>query len=373
MTDQPADCGYSGLMDAVNRGNLKRSLQVIFTDGKRTLRILAARPSLVLTGIRIHLHQKKAAKLRLEARADGLDVPVMMLLSITSKCNLSCRGCYMRQRKPRTEPEMTLHELRSVVSQAEDIGIPVVSLIGGEPLLRKKEVISLARSFPRMLFTLNTNGLLIDEEMADDLASCENLVPFISLEGFQAETDNRRGQGMYNRILAACSLLNARVLFFGCAVTVSRKTVSEVLGEPFIRTMIGAGARAFIYIQYVPTGPGTEDLVPTGEQRERVIRSMKEFNRKYPAFFIGIPGDMEMFGGCLAAGRGFIHVSPYGDLEPCPIVPVSDANLRSLPLKEALQSQLLRRIRQNHRSLHANGRCVLRTTPQWLEDKISIQ
>jgi MoaA/NifB/PqqE/SkfB family radical SAM enzyme len=83
--------------------------------------------------------------------------------------------------------------------------------------------------------------------------------------------------------------------------------------------MLRAGARAFIYIQYVPAEPGTEDLVPTLEQRDLVIRSMQEFNRKYPAFFIGIPGDMEIFDGCLAAGRGFIHVNPYGDLEPCPL------------------------------------------------------
>jgi MoaA/NifB/PqqE/SkfB family radical SAM enzyme len=131
--------------------------------------------------------------------------------------------------------------------------------------------------------------------------------------------------------------------------------------------MIAGGVRAFIFIQYVPAEPGTEDLVPTREQRELVIRSMKEFNRKYPAFFIGIPGDMELFGGCLAAGRGFVHINPCGDLEPCPIVPVSDVNLKSVPLREALQSPLLRTIRRNHRSLHANGRCVLRTQSHWLE------
>jgi len=371
MTVMHADAGYLDLMDATNRSNLKRSLHVIFSGGKRTIRILAARPSLILAGARIHLHQKRAANVRQKARECGLDVPVMMLVSITSRCNLSCRGCYMLQRKPRPEPEMTLDELRLVVSQAEEIGISVISLVGGEPLVRMNEVMNLARSFPQTLFTLNTNGMLIDEGIADELAGCVNLVPFISLEGFKEETDRRRGEGVYDRVLAACSLLSTRLLFFGCAVTVSRNTISEVLGESFIRTMIGAGARAFIYIQYVPAEPGTEDLVPTPEQRELVIRSMQEFNRKYPAFFIGIPGDMEMFGGCLAAGRGFVHVNPYGDLEPCPLVPLSDANLITLPLKEALQSHLLKTIRQNHRSLHANGRCVLRTQARWIEGLLS--
>jgi MoaA/NifB/PqqE/SkfB family radical SAM enzyme len=358
-------------MDAINRSNLKMSLRVIFAGGKRTIRILAARPSLILAGARLHLHQKKAAKVRQKAREGGLDVPVMMLVSITSRCNLSCRGCYMLQRKPRPEPEMTLDELRSVISQAEDIGVSVISLVGGEPLVRRNEVLNLARSFPRILFTLNTNGILIDEDMAAELAGCVNLVPFISLEGFQIETDSRRGQGVYDRVLAACSLLSTRLLFFGCAVTVSRNTISEVLDESFIRTMIGAGVRAFIFIQYVPAEPGTEDLVPTPEQRRLLIASMDEFNRKYPAFFIGIPGDMEMFDGCLAAGRGFIHVNPYGDLEPCPVVPLSDVNLRTVPLREALQSRLLRAIRSNHSSLKANGRCVLRTDPLWPEKTAS--
>jgi MoaA/NifB/PqqE/SkfB family radical SAM enzyme len=266
---------------------------------------------------------------------------------------------------------MTNDELKSVIAQAEHLGISVIAFVGGEPLLRSRDIIALAGSFPHMLFTLNTNGMLIDEEMAAKLAACENLVPFISLEGFRRETDIRRGNDAYDQVLAACSLMNDRILFFGCAVTVSRSNFSEVLDESFIRTMISAGARAFIYIQYVPAEPGTEDLVPTREQREQVIRKMAEFNNNFPAFFIGIPGDMEVFGGCLAAGRGFIHVSPSGDLEPCPIVPVSDASLRTLSLDDALQSPFLGAVRRNHRALHANGRCILRTNPRWLEDQYS--
>lgn len=371
MTDQPSDSGYPDLMETISRDNLQRSIRVIMTDFKRTIWILAARPSRICAGIRILLHQKRAFAVRRKLQREGYDIPVMMLVSVTDRCNLSCSGCYLQQRQPQPVPEMSLDELRSVVAQAENLGVSVIGIIGGEPLLRKNEVIKLARSFPRIVFTLNTNGLLIDEETAEDLARTENLVPFISLEGFQKETDSRRGPGVYDRLLSGISELNTRVLFFGCAVTVSRDNISEVLDDSFIQTMIATGARAFIYIQYVPTEPGTEDLVPTKEQRELLVSSMEEFNRKYPAFFIGIPGDMELFGGCLAAGRGFVHVNPYGDLEPCPIVPISDVNLRNLSLKEALQSRLLRTIRENHQSLHANGRCILRTQPRWLEELLS--
>jgi MoaA/NifB/PqqE/SkfB family radical SAM enzyme len=371
MTERYPDPGYLDLMDSINRGNLRRSLRVIFSDVKRTIRILGARPSLIMAGARIHHHQKRAAKLRKNAKAEGRDIPVMMLLSITSRCNLTCAGCYMKLRQTQTGTEMTPDELNVIIAQAEELGISVIALIGGEPLLRSQDVINLARSFPRILFTVSTNGTLIDEKIATELSDCKNIVPLVSLEGFRKETDNRRGEGSYDRLLSACSLLNDRVLFFGCAITVTRNNTEEVLEESFIRTMIAAGVRTFIFIQYVPAEPGTEDLLPSEEQRELVARMMKEFNRTYPAFFIGIPGEMELFGGCLAAGRGFIHVNPYGDLEPCPIVPVSDVNIRTTPLKEALQSPLLRTIRQNHRSLHANGRCVLRTQPQWLQGLLS--
>lgn len=371
MTNPPADMVCTDLMDTINRSNLRTSLRVIFSDVKRTARILAARPSLIVAGTRIHLHQKNAAKLRQMAKEGGHDIPVMMLISITSRCNLSCTGCYMRQRNPGPEPEMNYEELKSIISQAEELGVSVISFIGGEPLLRKDDAVNLAHAFPGLLFTLSTNGLLIDEKVADELAGCPNLVPFVSLEGHRVTTDNRRGSGTYNRLITVLSQLNHQVLFFGCAVTVSRENISEVLDESFIRTMIAVGVRAFIFIQYVPAETGTEDLVPTREQRELVIRSMKEFNRKYPAFFIGIPGEMELFGGCLAAGRGFVHVNPCGNLEPCPIVPVSDVNLKSVPLREALQSHLLRSIRRNYRSLHANGRCLLRTQPRWLENLLA--
>jgi MoaA/NifB/PqqE/SkfB family radical SAM enzyme len=373
MTSHQDETTYEGLLDSLNRASIVRALRVIFCDTGRTLRILAGRPSRIPAGAGILLHQKKAAALRKKAGLGASAVPFMLFISITSGCNLSCAGCYMHDRKQVPGQELSFSELTDLIGQAEALGIAIIGLVGGEPLLRKNEVIALARAFPRLLFTLNTNGLLIDRETAEGLAGCPNLIPLISIEGFRSSTDTRRGEGVFDRLTAACRFLDPRVLFFGCAVTVTRSNIGEVLGEPFIRTMIATGVRAFIFIQYVPAWPDTADLVPTPEERELVIRSMAEFNRKYPAFFASVPGEMEMFGGCLAAGRGFVHINAIGDLEPCPIVPVSDTNIRDMPLKEAIRSPLLRTIRRNHRALHANGRCVLRTNPQWLEEQLSME
>lgn len=70
----------------------------------------------------------------------------------------------------------------------------------------------------------------------------------------------------------------------------------------------------------------------------------------------------------MASGRGFVHVSAEGDLEPCPFSPFSDTNLREVPLREALNSHFLHAIRESGEHLsESEGGCALWTKRQWLE------
>jgi len=118
----------------------------------------------------------------------------------------------------------------------------------------------------------------------------------------------------------------------------------------------------------VPMEPGTENLVLTPAQKKMLNAVLSDFNQKFPALFIGFPGDEDAYGGCLAAGRGFVHVSPSGDLEPCPAAPYSDANLSAVPLKEALRSRLLSQIRDEHGLLtETSGGCALRANRAWVQ------
>lgn len=68
-----------------------------------------------------------------------------------------------------------------------------------------------------------------------------------------------------------------------------------------------------------------------------------------------------------SSGRGFVHISPDGFLEPCPFAPYSDTDLRNVSLKEALRSDLLRKIRENHDKLEStSGGCALWTHREWV-------
>jgi MoaA/NifB/PqqE/SkfB family radical SAM enzyme len=337
------------------------------------LRIARADPGLFLAGTRIAYHQKKAAAIRKEHENLGLIVPPVMIASITTQCNLACAGCYMKYRGTSGQPgEMSHETLASLAWQAAELGVSVIVIAGGEPLVRKDEIFRLAGAYPEILFPVFTNGLLIDAGVADALAGCRNIVPVISFEGFRPETDGRRGTGVYDRLLPVCACLCDRKIFFGCSLTATRENFDCITDEEFIRRMIGAGARVFTFVEYVPMEPGTDDLTLTGEQKIRLNTLMSEFCRKFAALFIGFPGDEEAFGGCLAAGRGFVHISPSGDLEPCPAAPLSDANLVHVPLAEALRSRLLSRVRDEHGLLtERTGGCALRANRAWVQQVLS--
>jgi MoaA/NifB/PqqE/SkfB family radical SAM enzyme len=363
MEDLHTDTRYRHLFDATITDTLQQALRIIRAD-----------PHLLLTGTSLLWYQKQAAAARENFEKEGLFVPPVMIISITSRCNLTCAGCYMKKRRAQPAPDMSPEVLKSVVEQAAKLGVSVIVIAGGEPLVRKQEILDITRSFPRMLFPVFTNGLLIDMKTAADLFSVKNIVPVISFEGFRPETDQRRGSGVYNRLLATCSILKSNKMFFGCSITVTSTNISKVLDESFIISMLESGARTFVFVEYVPIEPGTHDLVLTQEQRRTLSVTLSAYTQKFPALFIGFPGDDGYYGGCLAAGRGFIHVSPQGDLEPCPAAPFSDVNLVKFPLREALRSDFLQQIRMNHNKLtETNGGCALWTYRVWVQDLLSGQ
>ncbi len=337
----------------------------------QAVRIIAGEPALVIPGTVILHNQRKAAAVRKQYEGDGLLVPPVMIVSITSRCNLACAGCYMHGRGEKPKKDMSGETLLSVIDQAAELGVSIMVIAGGEPFVRQDEIFTLAKTHPRVLFPVFTNGLLIDRAMAEKIAACRNIVPVISFEGFREETDQRRGSGVYDQLLAVCSRLKSHTIFFGCSVTTTRNNFDNVTSESFISEIVETGARVFTYVEYVPMAPGTEHLVLTPGQKKTLQVVLAEYNQKFPALFISFPGDEDTYGGCLAAGRGFVHVSPSGDLEPCPAAPYSDANLAQVSLKEALHSRLLGRLREKPEVLtESEGGCALRANRVWVQEII---
>jgi MoaA/NifB/PqqE/SkfB family radical SAM enzyme len=355
------DRKYRHLFDTTVSAVVQQGLRIVHTD-----------PGLFLAGTRIAYHQRKAAAVRQKHEDRGLVVPPVIITSITSRCNLACAGCYMKHRGATPPVEMSPETLASVVKQAAVLGVSVIVIAGGEPLVRTDEILLMAKTFPEILFPVFTNGLLINKAIAEKIAGCRNIVPVISFEGFRQNTDLRRGKGVYDQLLDTCTLLKNKHVFFGCSVTITQENFDQVTGEKFIREMIGIGVRVFTFVEYVPMEPGTEDLVLTHEQKKTLNAALEVFNQTFPALFIGFPGDDVVFGGCLAAGRGFVHISPSGDLEPCPAAPLSDTDLIQTSLADALRSRLLSRIRDEHGLLTESvGGCALRANRVWVQELLN--
>ena len=346
---------------------LNRSISRFFKDA---LRVSLRDPAMALFLWRTIRQQRRAARVRLEWEERGLHVPPFMIVSVTSQCNLQCHGCYARAHHRSRQNEMSIDRLRSVIAEAAEIGISIALIAGGEPLTRP-EILDITEDFPTMVFPLFTNGLLLDRETIERLKGQRNVVPVLSLEGRETDTDQRRGQGVYQYLATTMQMLSKEGVFFGTSLTVTRRNFDTVTDERFIANLIAAGCRLFFFVEYVPAQPGTEDLILTDEQRAREILLLESFRTQFPALFVGFPGDEEEFGGCLAAGRGFIHISPEGQVEPCPFSPFSDSSLRDLSLKDALQSRLLRAIRESGEHLsETRGGCALWAKRDWVRSLV---
>ena len=316
--------------------------------------------------LRLLLAQRRAARTRRAWQARGLGVPPLVIASITRRCNLRCRGCYAMARAEAAEPELETARWAEVFAEAAGLGVSIIMLAGGEPTTRP-EAIDLAGRFPQVVFPVFTNGLLLDETRVRDLRRRPNIIPVISLEGPSPETDSRRGAGVYERCRDLLALLKRHGIFYGLSVTLTRRNFRAATSLDFLRPLARSGGRLVFFVEYTPLEPGTENLVLSAAQRERLKRLPAELASVLRGLFIAFPGDEEPYGGCLAAGRGFIHVSASGRLEPCPFAPFSDMSLRQTSLREALASPLLAAIRDAHSELvETRGGCALWNREDWV-------
>jgi len=335
---------------------LNKALLYFFRDA---LRISLKSPRQALFFLRTLGWQARAARVRARWKQQSLHVPAVMIFSITHRCNLHCKGCYAQALHPSSKGDMSEEKLRSIFEEARELGIGFAVLAGGEPLVRP-EILDITQQHPEIISLLITNGTLIDDAVLDRFQAQRNLVPVVSIEGYEEDTDGRRGEGVYQYLQTVIPRLQERGIFYAVSMTVTRSNYDTVMGAPFVERLIGLGCQFFLYLEYTPIREGTEDWVITPDQRARIAGTMSDYRSKYPSLFVAVPGDEATFGGCLAGGRGFVHISADGDLEACPFAPYSDTNLREMSLQEGLRSELMATIRENAARLkRERGGCAL--------------
>ena len=269
----------------------------------------------------------------------GCNIPWAILLDPTSACNLHCTGCWAAEYGNKLN--LTFDEIDSIIRQGKELGVYMYIYTGGEPLVRKKDIMALCEKHSDCQFLSFTNATLIDEAFADEMLRVKNFIPAISLEGFEMATDGRRGQGVYQKVIRAMEILKAKHLPFGISACYTSANLDSISSYEFMDHIIELGAKFIWFFHYMPVGnDASPELLPTPEQREFMYHRIREIRSTKPIFAMDFQNDGEYVGGCIAGGRRYLHINANGDADPCVFIHYSDSNIREKTLLECLQGPI---------------------------------
>ena len=318
---------------ADKNGNWYKLVRSLWTDIDDDVRMKMFENFVINATMLGGARQKKARE------ANGCNIPWAILMDPTSACNLHCIGCWAAEYGNRLN--MTLDELDSIITQGKELGTYMYIYSGGEPLVRKKDIITLCEKHSDCMFLAFTNATLIDEQFADDMLRVKNFVPAISIEGFEKDTDFRRGKGTYAAVIKAMDILRKKKLPFGISCCYTSKNVDIIGSEAYFDSMIAMGAKFAWFFTYMPVGrEAVPELMATAEQRKFMYNQIRAFRKTKPIFTMDFWNDGEYVQGCIAGGRCYLHINANGDIEPCAFIHYSDSNIREKTLLEAYKSPM---------------------------------
>ena len=307
--------------------------------GENTLKMMWKTRALGLGMLGAKIRRKRTLK------KGGLQVPMGIGLSPTMRCNLSCRGCYARL-YPKDE-EMPLEVIESLVSSAAECGVFLFVITGGEPFMRP-ELMDIYRKNHSVLFLVITNGTLMDEDIARDIAKSGNIFPVVSIEGTQEQTDQRRGSGVYTKVIKCMNILKNAGISFGFSAVLTRLAISTLGSIEFVSNMVNKGCTFGFFNELVPLSSEDMHDVPDDTQRLIFKRSLNYMREKLHIVLVHLPDDeYGKTGRCMAVGGGGMHINAQGYVEPCPFAHFACENVKNYSFKEILKSPFLEAIRKH--------------------------
>jgi MoaA/NifB/PqqE/SkfB family radical SAM enzyme len=313
---------------------------------------------------------KESSQSREYADKTGFTPPWFLLLSPTMRCNLNCLGCSTRRYSK--EDNLPISVIERLLNEAREMGIHFIVTQGGEMFVYE-EMLDLYKKHKDMYFQVYTNGTLIDKKMAKTIARLGNVAPMISIEGFKETTDRRRGKGVFDKAMQAMDNLKEEGCFFGASVTQTRQNSAEILQDTFFDMLIDKGCFVIWFFQFLPIGKDPDiNLMAAPQQRNALRLKVEEIRNSRPLFIGDFWNDGHFLGGCIAAGRRYLHINNKGDVEPCGFVHFSVDNIKNKTLKEALNSEFFRFLRS--RQPFGNGNlltpCMIIDDPRVLREAV---
>ncbi len=267
---------------------------------------------------------------RTEGQASGGCRPCTVVIEPTDRCNLRCPGCYAKSSADGSD--LPFERMVDVVRQVIDMGVTLITISGGEPFLRERADRTLSRlgeMFPNHGFLVYTNGLVIDEEIAERLGKVGNIFPAISVEGFEHQTDHRRGRGVYEQNRRVRRLLAEHQVMVGFSATATRENCEAISSEEFIDLRVAEGDLFgwFFLLQPIGRSPRS-DLMVTPDQRAALREAVYRWRDQRKPIFLGdFWNDGPLVDGCIAGGKYYFHIYANGDISPCVFSPIACGNI----------------------------------------------
>ncbi len=355
----------------VIKAPLNKALESLDPNLARVFIPFAVRkPRYFISFLRLFRAHRKARDVRRDAEAMGIKVPPFIIMSVTSLCNLACAGCYAKAASILKKDgdsggdgrrELGLDGWRSVIREACSLGVVGFVIAGGEPFMLRG-ILDMCAEFSDRLFIIVTNGTAVSDEDFRRLSASSNVAVLVSIEGDRQSTDGRRGEGVYESAMKTVGRLRRTGVPFGICTTVTTQNYDYWMDDANIDRLISSGARIGIFIEYIPVSPGAckRDVMLGDVQRARFRSNILRLREEKGMYIIHSPGDEEFFGGCVSAGKGFVHITPSGSLTACPVSDVSVGSVVDSGLGECLKSRLFSYIRDNHELLETgDSPCAL--------------
>ena len=308
---------------------------------------------------------------RFKARLkQGKTFPPFLYISITNSCNLRCQGCWVDVDKPQSL--ISFEEMDRLIRNAKKHGNSYFGILGGEPFLHP-DLIRILRTHPDCYFQIFTNGHFITDKLARELRRAGNATPLISVEGSAAVSDVRRGRKtVLSRTMAGLETCVRNRLITGVATSVCQSNFDDLVQESWIDRLIHLGAHYVWYHTYRPVGPAaTADLALRPEQVIQLRRFVLDMRNRKAIGVIDAYYDDKGQALCPAATGISHHISPFGDVEPCPIIQFATESIRDNDgdlYKTMTESRLLQDFRAT--AAKATRGCIVLERPDLLKQLV---
>ena len=308
---------------------------------------------------------------RFKARLkQGQTFPPFLYVSITNSCNLRCQGCWVDVDKPQSL--ISFEDMNRLIGNAKQHGNSFFGILGGEPFLHP-DLIAILNAHPDCYFQIFTNGHAITDKMAAALRRAGNATPLVSVEGTEAVSDVRRGRtGVLNRTLAGIEACRRHRLITGVASSVCQSNFDDLVRESWIDTLIDKGVHYTWFHTYRPVGPiANPQLALTPEQGLQLRRFVLDMRNRKPIAIVDAYYDDRGEALCPAATGISHHISPFGDVEPCPVVQFANESIHDNQgdlFKTMTESPLLQDFRRTAAS--ATRGCIVLERPDLLKQVV---